>query len=53
LLFVATTGVVMILFGATVLGGQGVLSAMFAIWGLSAIIYAAGGVVFMRLIGYR
>jgi hypothetical protein len=53
LLFVATMGVVMILLGATVLGGQGVIAAMFAIWGVSAVIYASGGVLFLRLIGYR
>jgi hypothetical protein len=53
LLFVATVGVLLIVLGGTLFGGTGVLAAMFAIWGVSAILYALGGVLLMRLIGYR
>jgi len=32
---------------------QGVLAALFMIWGVSAIILGLSGLVFLRLIGYR
>jgi len=53
LLFIIALGVVLILAGAFVLGGEGVLAAMFAIWGVSAILYAIGGFLFLKVIGYR
>jgi hypothetical protein len=53
LLFTAAVGVFMILAALLIYGGTGVLSAMFTIWGVSAILYAAGGLLFLRVIGYR
>ena len=32
---------------------RGVIQAMFLIWGISGVLYAVGGFVVLRLIGYR
>jgi hypothetical protein len=32
---------------------RGVIQAMFLIWGISGLIYAGGGFLLLRLIGYR
>jgi hypothetical protein len=57
LLFIVATGVFFVALASAPspvgLGGTGVLAAMFAIWGLSAILYAVVGFVFLTVIGYR
>jgi lipopolysaccharide export LptBFGC system permease protein LptF len=55
LLFIVALGVFMIGTGFVFqqLGMYYVLAAMFAIWGVSAILYAVGGYFFLKVIGYR
>lgn len=51
LLFIATTGVLFILGGITVM--EGALAGMFGIWGVSALLYATLGYLLLKIIGYH
>jgi hypothetical protein len=53
LLFIATLGILLFLVGVVLYGGRGVLAAMFAIWGVSAVLYAGFGFLFLKVIGYQ
>ena len=50
LLFMMTLGIILFVIGGMI--AEGVPAGMFAIWGVSAVLYALLGVGFLRLIGY-
>lgn len=50
LLFVLTLGVLLLVGGMVM--SDGVFAGLFGIWGVSALIYAGFGFVFLRAIGY-